>query len=192
MDKGAHLILQRVRDQIFARGAKTIRGLGRTFRALDSYDGNKKVDRNEFLVGLKENGVQITKDEANILLEFIDTNRDGTVDFDEFLVAMRGQLNTKRQALVDKAFLKFDKDGNGFITTADLKGVYNASLHPKVQKGEMTEEQVFLEFMTNFGDRNKDGKITREEWNEYYAAVSASIDNDDHFVLLMQTAWKLN
>ena len=192
MDKGAHLILQRVRDQIFARGAKTIRGLGRTFRALDSYDGNKKVDRNEFLVGLKENGVQITKDEANILLEFIDTNRDGTVDFDEFLVAMRGQLNTKRQALVDKAFLKFDKDGNGFITTADLKGVYNASLHPKVQKGEMTEEQVFLEFMTNFGDRNKDGKITREEWNEYYAAVSASIDNDDYFVLLMQTAWKLN
>ena len=82
-------VLQRVRDQIFARGAKTIRGLGRTFRALDSFDGNKKVDRNEFLVGLKENGVQISKDEANLLLDLIDTNRDGTLDFDEFLIAMR-------------------------------------------------------------------------------------------------------
>ena len=81
--------MQRVRDQIFARGAKTIRGLGRTFRALDSFDGNKKVDRNEFLVGLKENGVQISKDEANLLLDLIDTNRDGTLDFDEFLIAMR-------------------------------------------------------------------------------------------------------
>ena len=192
MEKAAQSILIKVRDQILSRGAKTIRQLGRTFRALDSFDGNNKVDRNEFLVGLKENGVQITKEEANLLLEYIDTNKDGTVSFDEFLVAMRGQLNSKRQALVDKAFLKFDKDGNGVITTADLKGVFNASLHPKVQKGEMTEEQVFLEFMSNFADRNKDGKISREECNEYYSALSASIDNDEHFVLLMQTAWKLN
>jgi len=26
----------------------------------------------------------------------------------------------------------------------------------------MTEEQVFLEFMSNFADKNKDGKITRD------------------------------
>ena len=56
---------------------------------MDSFDGNRKVDRNEFLIGLKENGVQITKDEANLLLEFIDTNKDGTIDFDEFLIAIR-------------------------------------------------------------------------------------------------------
>eukprot|EP00362_Geleiidae_sp_MMETSP1317_P000728 CAMPEP_0201283622 /NCGR_PEP_ID=MMETSP1317-20130820/31254_1 /ASSEMBLY_ACC=CAM_ASM_000770 /TAXON_ID=187299 /ORGANISM="Undescribed Undescribed, Strain Undescribed" /LENGTH=49 /DNA_ID=CAMNT_0047600531 /DNA_START=248 /DNA_END=397 /DNA_ORIENTATION=+ len=49
--------------------------------------------------------------------------------------------------MVDKAFLKFDKDGNGYIDNRDLRGVYNASLHPKVQKGEMTEEQVFTEFL---------------------------------------------
>ena len=55
-------------------------------------------------------------------------------------------------------------------------------MHPKVQTGEMTEDEVFLEFLQNFGDRNRDGKITRSEWNEYYAAVSASVDNDDHFV----------
>jgi len=41
------------------------------------------------LIGLKENGVQITKDEANLLLEFIDTNKDGSIDFDEFLIAIR-------------------------------------------------------------------------------------------------------
>ena len=49
--------------------------------------------------------------------------------------------------MIDKAFLKFDKDGSGVITAADLKGVFNASAHPKVAKGEMTEEQVFLEFL---------------------------------------------
>jgi len=80
---------------------------------------------------------------------------------------------------VDKAFLKFDKDGSGYITGDDLRyffiflskklkyslnirGVYNVSFHPKVRKGEMTEDQVFLEFLQSFGDVNKDGKITRQ------------------------------
>jgi len=101
-------------------------------------------------------------------------------------------MNAKRQAMTDKAFLKFDKDGNGTIEAADLKGVYNTTFHPKVISGEMTEDQVFLEFLANFGDKNKDGRISREEWNDYYSAVSASIDNDDHFVQLMKTAWKLD
>ena len=91
--------------------------------------------------------------------------------------------------MVDKAFLKFDADGSGAIEASDLKGVYNCAFHPKVQNGEMTEDEVFLEFLANFGDKNRDGKIQKEEWNEYYAAVSSSIDNDDHFVMLMKTAW---
>jgi calcyphosin len=68
-------------------------------------------------------------------------------------------MNAKRQAIADKAFLKFDKDGNGYIDASDLKGVYNCSFHPKVISGEMTEDQVFLEFLANFGDKNRDGKI---------------------------------
>ena len=39
--------------------------------------------------------------------------------------------------MVDKAFLKFDRDGNGCIDAADLKGVYNCSFHPKVVQGQM-------------------------------------------------------
>jgi len=185
-------ILDRVKKALEVRGANTIRALGRTFRALDSYDGNKKIDRNEFVVGLKENGVTITKDEANILMGYLDKDRDGCIDFDEFLVGIRGQLNPRRQAIVDKAFLKFDKDGSGEIEAVDLKGVYNCSQHPAVKKGEKTENQVFMEFLQNFGDVNKDGKLSRKEWNDYYSAVSASVDNDDHFVLLMRMAWKLD
>jgi Ca2+-binding EF-hand superfamily protein len=94
--------------------------------------------------------------------------------------------------MVDKAFLKFDKDGNGHIDINDIRGVYDARMHPKVKSGEWTEDQVFAEFLTNFNDRNRDGKIDRGEWNEYYAAVSSSIDNDEHFVLLMKNAWKLD
>jgi len=62
----------------------------------------------------------------------LDTDRDGFVNFDEFLVGIRGKPNAKRQAFIDKAYFKFDKDGDGRITSADLRGVYNCSSHPKV------------------------------------------------------------
>mmetsp|Transcript_41464 Transcript_41464/g.36835 ORF Transcript_41464/g.36835 Transcript_41464/m.36835 type:complete len:126 (-) Transcript_41464:303-680(-) len=125
-------------------------------------------------------------------MKYLDTNGDGVVDFEEFLIGVRGQMNQRRQAITDKAFLKFDKDGSGTITAADMRGIYNASAHPKVQKGEMTEDQVFVEFLQNFADFNKDGSISRQEWNDYYNAVSASIDNDDHYVQLMRVCWKLD
>merc|ERR1712060_939922 len=151
-------LLERVRAQIKARGAKTIRGLGRTFRNFDSFDGNHKIDADEFYSGLCEIQVQVTRAEANQLMSLFDT----------------------------------DGDGSGEITAADLRGVYNCSMHPKVQSGEMTEDEVFLEFLGSFGDKNRDGRIQRAEWNEYYAAVSSSVDDDNHFVQLMKTAWKLD
>mmetsp|Transcript_30016 Transcript_30016/g.39870 ORF Transcript_30016/g.39870 Transcript_30016/m.39870 type:complete len:195 (+) Transcript_30016:71-655(+) len=189
---GALAILENVRAQIKARGAKTIRGLGRTFRNFDSFDGNKQIDREEFWSGLCEIQIRISRAEADSLMQLFDLNGDGYVNFDEFLVGIRGSLNAQRQAMVDKAFLKFDADGSGEITAADLRGVYNCSMHPKVQSGELTEDEVFLEFLQNFGDKNRDGRIQRDEWNEYYAAVSSSIDNDEHFVQLMKAAWKLD
>eukprot|EP01017_Pseudomicrothorax_dubius_P043134 TRINITY_DN7131_c0_g1_i3.p3 TRINITY_DN7131_c0_g1~~TRINITY_DN7131_c0_g1_i3.p3 ORF type:complete len:101 (-),score=35.68 TRINITY_DN7131_c0_g1_i3:43-345(-) len=100
-------------------------------------------------------------------------------------------MNERRQAIVDKAFLTFDRDFSGFIEVQDIKKSFNASFHPKVQQGLMTEEQVFLEFLQNFGDVNRDGRISRQEWNDYYSAVSASIENDDHFIELMKACWKL-
>jgi Ca2+-binding EF-hand superfamily protein len=185
-------VLNVLREQLNKRGSKTIRNLGRTFRALDSFDGNHKVDRSEFAVGLRENGVTLSSSELSALFDYFDKDKDGNVCFDEFLVGVRGSPNSRRQAMIDKAFLKFDRDGNGYVDANDLRGVYNCSHHPKVQRGEMTEDQAFREFLQSFNDRNRDGRITKDEWDEYYAAVSSSIDNDDHFVQLMKTAWKLD
>jgi Ca2+-binding EF-hand superfamily protein len=107
------------------------------------------------------------------------------------MTGIRGKPNSRRQAIIDKAFLKFDKEGNGVVDVTDLRAVFNCLKHPKIVNGEMTEDQVFGLFLKNFNDYNGDGKIDRKEWNDYYSAVSYSIDNDDHFVILMKTAWNL-
>jgi Ca2+-binding EF-hand superfamily protein len=108
------------------------------------------------------------------------------------MTGLRGKPNSRRQAIIDKAFLKFDKEGNGLIDVSDLRTIFNCSKHPKIVNGEMTEDQVFGLLLKNFNDANGDGKINRKEWNDYYSAVSSSIDNDDHFVILMKTAWNLD
>ena len=56
----------------------------------------------------------------------------------------------------------------------------------------MTEEEIFDEFLAHIGDKNKDGTITEKEFLEYYAANSASVDNDEHFCELVKNGWKLD
>ena len=34
--------------------------------------------------------------------------------------------------------------------------------------------------------------VTREEFEEYYNNISASIDNDQYFELMLNNAWKIN
>lgn len=37
----------------------------------------------------------------------------------------------------------------------------------------------------------RDSKVTPDEWMEYYTNISASIDNDEYFQLMMNNSWNL-
>ena len=115
----------------------------------------------------------------------------GALDFDAFLVGVRGQLNETRAAAVAAAFAKFDTAGSGCINAANLRAHFNCSAHPKVISGDLTEDEAFLEFLANFADADNSGSISAGEWNEFYAAVSSSIENDQHFCALITQSWNL-
>lgn len=46
--------------------------------------------------------------------------------------------------------------------------------------------------MDTFDSKEKDGKITPEEFVNYYTNVSASIDLDDYFELMIRNAWHIS
>ena len=69
-------------------------------------------------------------------------------------------------------------------------------MHPEVKSGKRTEDEVITEFMETFEQHHNtihgtkaDGIITPDEFLEYYAHVSANIDSDAYFELMMSNAW---
>lgn len=60
-----------------------------------------------------------------------------------------------------------------------------------MQSGKCTPEQVYEEFMSMWDTQNPDGIVTKDEFVEYFRDVSASIDTDEYFQVMMQNAWKL-
>ncbi|KAL5253979.1 hypothetical protein ACHWQZ_G013670 [Mnemiopsis leidyi] len=183
--------IEMLRLQCLSRGASGIKGLGRAFRIMDD-DSNKKLDMSEFKKGISDYGLVLEDGEIGDLFNTIDMDRSGTIDFDEFLRHLRPPMNKGRRELVLRAFNKLDKTGDGVITVDDLKGVYDVTKHPKYISGEWSEEQVFLKFLASYDTPNQsDGLVTKEEFMNYYSGVSASIDNDAYFDLMMRTSWRL-
>jgi Ca2+-binding EF-hand superfamily protein len=183
-------VVRVVREKLKERGTDSIRALGIFFRNMDN-NHSLTLDKEEFKYGLQDYGLQLTSQELQTLVDYFDIYRDGLISYDEFLVAIRGPMNATRQALVDQAFNKLDTDRGEFVSLDEISSKYNAKNNPKVLKGEMTEEQVYKEFMKAFESSTPDSKITKTEWNKYYTGISASIDSDQYFIEMMIACWKL-
>ena len=87
----------------------------------------------------------------------IDADGSGTIDFPEFLTMMaRKMKDTDSEEEILEAFKVFDKDGNGFISAAELR-------HIMTNLGEkLTDEEV--DEMIREADIDGDGQINYEEF----------------------------
>lgn len=183
-------IKERILNLCRERSGNGIRGLKVMFRAIDR-DRNKSVDPTEFKYAMRDYGIPITDDEVSAIVKYFDTNRDGKISFDEFLRAIRGDLNDRRRDMVHKAYKVLDKNQDGTVRLGDIMEVYDASHHPDFQSGRKTKEEVLLEFMSVWETHKKDGIVTIEEFEDYYKDISASIDSDDYFELMIRNAWHI-
>lgn len=185
------------REKLKARGARGIVGIQRLFKIIDD-DGSRTLNQQEFAKACKDFKIGISEENIPILFTYFDSNRDGCLNIDEFLMAIRGDLSEKRLALVEQAFRKIDRDNSGVLDINDIKDSYNASKHPDVVSGKKTVDQVLVEFLETFETHHNllngtasDGSVTLDEFVEYYKNISASIDNDDYFALVMNNSWNL-
>jgi len=142
---------------------------------------------------VQDYGLDFSPEKCKELFNVIDKDGSGVISFDEFLIGLRGNLNESRLKVVKEAYKKADRTGDGLLDAKDLKRIYKATEHPKYKNGEWEEIDVFNAFLKSFepDEATRDGKVTEEEFINYYAGVSASIDNDAYFNLMMRNSWKI-
>lgn len=120
-------------------------------------DGDGMISSEEFKLILNSLGLNPTQSELTDLINEIDTNKDGKIDFTEFrtkLSFINKTLSKDDQFL--QAFRMFDKDGNGYISSSELRNVM-LSLGEKLSDEELDD-------MIASADIDGDGQVNYEEF----------------------------
>jgi len=149
------------------------------------------LSKDELRYGLKDYGIELNIREMDDIFTYFDRDRNGFVDVTEFLVGIRGDMNERRKKMVKMAFDILDKDGSGVVTIDELEEVYDVSWNPDVKSGKKTSKEAMKDFMKQWERTDQDGLITFDEFLDYYKEISASIDGDDYFELMIRNAWRI-
>lgn len=131
-----------------------INNLKKVFSAFDkSKDGQISYEElRQGLIQLKSN--RITEQDIYFLFQALDVDRNGKIDYTEFIAATLQRANYLRNDRLLEAFLNFDKDKSGKITKEELL---------EALKANKTQEKEIEKYIKAV-DKNKDGKI---DYNEF-------------------------
>lgn len=120
------------------------------FATLDK-NGDGKVSLEELKDGMSDNGIVLNDQELHLILSQIDNNDTGFIDFNEFMTAFINKNIEFTKENLESTFAIFDADGNGEITTSELKKI----LGQTESEWASTIKEI---------DENKDGKIDIKEF----------------------------
>jgi len=177
-------------------GVSSLKSLGLQFILLDSDKGGS-LDRSVLELGLDKFmrgfGVHLAKTETDELFKLFDVDNSGSVSYDEFLHGIRGSMGPFRVDLVKLAWAQLDQRGRGFVTVEDMARIYDVSGNPLVKAGKLSKVDAIKAFMSQWhlAQKKHTDDVNMDEFIEYYDWVSASIDRDDYFELMIRNAWHI-
>mmetsp|Transcript_19888 Transcript_19888/g.64727 ORF Transcript_19888/g.64727 Transcript_19888/m.64727 type:complete len:514 (-) Transcript_19888:65-1606(-) len=130
----------------------------------DSMDENKDgtVTIQELQNGLKAKGHDLASQDIKALIEAIDVDGNGQLDYQEFVAATIHYNKIAQGENLVKAFEHFDKDSSGYITKDELAQVLS----------EFGNEVTDLEQIIAEADQDNDGRINYDE----FVALMTSAD----------------
>merc|ERR1712072_289344 len=133
-----------------------VRECREAFELFDT-DGSGNIDAKELKVAMRALGFEPKKDEIKKMVNDLDRDGDGTVDFPEFLAMVSGKLGEKdaKEQLLE-GFALYDEEETGKINFANLKRVAE-------ELGESMGDDELQE-MIDEADRDGDGEINEEEF----------------------------
>ena len=100
-------------------------------------------------------------------------------------------MSDARLTLVNQAFSRADRGNDGAVTVDDLARLVDAPSHPDVVLGGKSQREVLANFLSAW-DTVPDGRVTRDEFVQYYTDVGSMIDDDGVFEGMIRGCWNVN
>ena len=120
-------------------------------------DGDGTINSKELGTVMRSLGQNPTEEELQDMIHEVDADSSGSIDFMEFLDLMeKNQSKYDEDEEIRAAFRVFDKDGNGFISSAELRHVMT-TIGEKLSDEEVDE-------MIREADTDGNGEINYEEF----------------------------
>ena len=119
-------------------------------------DNDGKITTFELGDILRKLQYEPTEEDLKNMISYVDTSKDGSIDFAEFLELMCSKMSdhdTEEEML--EAFRIFDRDSNGYVTRLDFKAIMK-------HLGENIMEDELDELMKD-NDEDQDGQLNYEE-----------------------------
>ncbi|KAG8045076.1 hypothetical protein GUJ93_ZPchr0008g11784 [Zizania palustris] len=140
------------------------------FRTFDR-NGDGSLTQLELGSLLRSLGLKPSTDQLDALIQHADTNSNGLIEFSEFVALVAPELLQDRapysEDQIRRLFDIFDRDGNGFITAAELA-------HSMAKLGHALTVKE-LTGMIKEADTDGDGRISFQEFSR--AITAAAFDN---------------
>jgi len=135
----------------------SITSLRNTFMALDA-NGDGLLTINEMKEGLGKAGLKEIPHDLQQIMEEVDSDGSGVIDYTEFLAATLDKRAYIQEDVVWSAFRVFDRNGDGVISQEELKQVLQGDGINEVCGAEA------IAAMMQEVDANGDGKIDFQEF----------------------------
>ena len=135
------------------------------FIGLDT-DKDGQLSQAELEKGMSEilTFFNIDEEELREMVEAIDTNKDGFIDYQEFVTAAYNRQEALCEKNLKAAFDLFDSDGNGQISIEELKEIFGRG------QASDKDEKIWQEIMES-ADQDNDNQISYSEFAQTMGEV---------------------
>jgi Ca2+-binding EF-hand superfamily protein len=135
-------------------------------------NGDGVISARELTKVSRKLGYRLSDKQIVDIMRARDLDNSGSLNFEEFLTAMPGNLvdipeEEHRMAEIRRKFQDFDQDGNGQISAEEAHDILRREL-------QFTAEQS--QSMVKKYDKNGDGQLSYEEFVRFYAKVRAKAE----------------
>lgn len=187
-------ILDELRYQITSKGVDAYWSLRAYLLALEKKALNVgKIDREDLKDALRRWGVGLEDRFLDPIINLMDTTKLGLLEWRKFLAYVRGgDLSEARSEVVMSVFAAMSKDGGATVSADDLAFYFNGKEHPLCTIADLSAQDALAHMFMSCAKKGvMPTSITIDEFKDYYADLSAAVDDHAYFESVLRGSFPI-